>query len=101
MRGKFLAGLAVALAGVCSGGNAVRLGMEPRSVIAVLGSPDRRAILVGKELRDVTQVPGGETDTQSRLVYIYDSANIRVWFSRGKVTGLTKDGLAVSEVKAK
>ena len=72
----------------------VRLGMSEEQVVKLLGEPTRRALLVGKELRDVEQV-SAEDRARSRLVYVYDPSGLEVWFWEGKVTGVTRHGVSL------
>ena len=80
------------------GSEAVRLGTERESVIARLGRPDRQAILVGKVLQDIPNVSTGPIDSNHMVVYFYDSRGLRVWFTRGQVSGITKNGIAIKEI---
>jgi len=71
------------------------LDMTPEQVVALLGEPDRKAILEGKVLRTLTP-NNSEIDLwKNRLVFIYDRTKVQVWFKNGRVTEMTKDGLAV------
>ena len=71
----------------------VRPGMSPEQVTRLLGEPDRRAVLVGKVLRDAGQF-SADNLARLRLVYIYDASGVQVWFWDGKVTGMTRHGVS-------
>ena len=80
---------------VSASGSGVTVGMSPQEVTTILGPPDKRAVLVGKVLRELRE--GAPDPTESRMVYIYDRTKLRVWFQHGQVTGMTLDGLPVTE----
>ena len=93
---------AVVITGMCvmlepSGAQAapICLGMTLDHVVALLGKPDRKAVLEGKVLRTLTQDDSESDLGQNRLVFIYDQTKLQVWFKNGRVTGMTQDGLAV------
>ena len=71
------------------------LDMTLDQVVAKLGKPDRRAILEGKLLRTLTMDDSEVDLLQNRLVFIYDQTKVQVWFKNGRVTGMTKSGIAV------
>lgn len=73
----------------------ISLDMTSGQVLALLGKPDRKAVLEGKLLRIL---PPDDTEIdllQNRLVFLYDETNVQVWFKEGRVTGMTKRGVAV------
>ena len=72
----------------------VRLGMSQEKVIQLLGEPDRKAVLVGKVLRDLGKVRD-EDLTRLRLVYVFDTLSLQVWFEGGRVTGVTRHGVSI------
>jgi hypothetical protein len=72
----------------------LQLGMSREDVARLLGEPDRRQVLVGKVLRDLDTVPP-EDLTRLRLVYIYETLGIQVWFKGDKVTGATRNGISI------
>ena len=86
-------GLIMVMAAINSAGDIlVKLGMTQKEVMAVLGEPDKKAILSGKVLKDLQKM---ETDTsEHRTVFIYHEKNLKVWFLRGVVTGVTNAGLS-------
>ena len=73
----------------------VRPGMSETRVVQILGAPPRTAVLVGKELRALADLPVGADPGQYRLVYIYERSGLLVWFKDGQVTGVTRGGVAV------
>ncbi|HWQ69114.1 MAG TPA: hypothetical protein VN494_04035 [Patescibacteria group bacterium] len=68
--------------------------MSQVEVVQLLGEPDRKAILVGKVLRDLDQVRD-EDVTGLRLVYVYETSGLQVWFKDGRVTGVTRYGVSI------
>ena len=78
----------------CVSGEKVRLGMLQKEVVQLLGEPDRKAILVGKVLRDLDKVRD-EDVTRLRQVYVFDGLKLQVWFKGGRVTGVTRDGVSI------
>jgi hypothetical protein len=70
----------------------VRPGMSEEQVVRLLGQPTRKAVLVGKALRDAEEV-SAEDLARRRLVYVYDPSGLQVWFWDGKVTGVTRHGV--------
>lgn len=83
------------LAGACAAADEVRPGMPREDVVHLLGEPDRMAVLDGKVLRGVEELPAEADASRLRLVYFYDESRLQVWFKDGKVTGVTRDGIAV------
>lgn len=77
----------------------VTIGMPMEEVIAALGEPDRKAVLSGKVLRDLTEMSPEVAVSKSRIVFIYNKDNIQVWFRQGRVTGMTKDGISIMPPK--
>ena len=73
----------------------VRVGMLAQDVATILGEPDRKAVLVGKLLRDFTSIDPDEDISHARIVFIYHKHNVQVWFQQGRVTGMTKDGVSI------
>jgi hypothetical protein len=73
----------------------VRRGMTTEQVTLLLGEPDRKAVLIGKVLRDADQF-SAEDLARLRLVYIYDLSGLRVWFLDNTVTGVTRDGVSLN-----
>jgi hypothetical protein len=78
----------------CASAEEVRLGMSQEEVVQLLGEPDRKAVLVGKVLRDLDKVRD-EDVTRSRLVYVYETSGLQVWFKDSRVTGVTRHGLSI------
>jgi hypothetical protein len=72
----------------------LQLGMSQEDVVRILGKPDRKQVLVGKVLRDLDTVPPDEL-TRLRLVYIYETSGVQVWFKEDKVTGATRNGISM------
>jgi hypothetical protein len=72
----------------------IRLGMSQEEVVQLLGEPDRKAVLVGKVLRDIYKVYD-EDVTRLRLVYVYETSGLQVWFKDGRVTGVTRHGVSI------
>ena len=72
----------------------IQPGMSEEEVINLLGKPDRKAVLIGKILRDFDKVPP-EDRNRLRLVYLYDASGLQIWFETGKVTGITQYGLTI------
>ncbi len=72
----------------------LQLGMSQEDVVRLLGKPDRKQVLVGKVLRDLDKVPPDDL-TRLRLVYIYETPGVQVWFKVGKVTGATRNGISI------
>ena len=85
----------VLLAGACGAADELRIGMPREDVVHLLGEPNRKAVLDGKVLRDVEELPAEVDASQFRLVYFYDESGLQVWFKDGKVTGVTREGIAV------
>jgi hypothetical protein len=73
----------------------VQPGMSRERVLHILGEPSRRAVLDGKVLRDVADLPAGTDLTPYRFVYVYEETGLQVWFHDDKVTGLTRGGVSV------
>lgn len=86
--------LVVFLVYACASAENVRLGMSREEVVQLLGEPDRKAVLVGKVLRDLDTVPD-EDVTGLRLVYVYETSRLQVWFKDGRVTGVTRHGVSI------
>ena len=86
--------LSISPAYACASAEEVRLGMSQEEVVQLIGEPDRKAVLVGKVLRDLDTVRA-EDATQFRLVYVYETPGLQVWFRVGKVTGLTRYGVSI------
>lgn len=74
----------------------VRLEMTTEQVLDILGEPDRRAVLEGKLLRNLTQRDSEIDLSKYRLVFIYETTHLQIWFKEGRVTGMTQNGVAVS-----
>ena len=94
MRGLSVASIliiATVLTG-CAHHSKVRLDMTEAQVIEILGEPDRRAILMGKILQDIDSLDRTVDPTRFRLMYFYSGSGVQVWFSAGRVTGMTKNG---------
>lgn len=83
------------IAGACAGEDEVELGMPQQDVVQLLGKPSRKAVLVGKVLRDLDRIPAEEDVSRFRLVYFYDETGLQVWFKDGKVTGVVRNGVSV------
>lgn len=77
----------------------VTIGMPMQEVIAALGEPDRKAVLSGKVLHDLTEISPEIAGSKSRVVFIYNKDNVQVWFQQGRVTGVTKDGVSILRPK--
>ncbi|MEK6801843.1 MAG: hypothetical protein AABZ34_04150 [Nitrospirota bacterium] len=77
----------------------VTIGMSMQDVITIIGEPDRKAVLSGKVLRDFTEVNPETAVSKSRIVFIYETDNVQVWFRQGRVTGMTKDGVSILRPK--
>lgn len=90
----WVAMLSIVLVYACASAEEVRLGMSQVEVVQLLGEPDRKAILVGKVLRDLDQVRD-EDVTGLRLVYVYETSGLQVWFKDGRVTGVTRHGVSL------
>lgn len=75
----------------CAPAGEVKPGMSSTEVLRVLGEPTRKALLDGKELREVA--PGEEVGDR-RVVYFYDATGLQVWLQNGTVTGVVRDGVA-------
>lgn len=82
-------------AGACAPADEVRLGMSQENVVQLLGEPSRKAVLVGKVLRNVDQLPTQEDLARFRLVYFYDPSGLQVWFKDDRVTGVVRNGVSV------
>lgn len=76
-------------------GRRVRLGMTPEEVVQILGTPDRRAILDGKLLRDLSELDSATDLSKHRLVFFYDDIYLQVWFKDGHVTGVIQNGVSI------
>lgn len=83
------------IAGACAPADEVRLGMSQERVVQLLGEPSRKAVLVGKVLRDVDQFLPQEDLSRFRLVYFYDTSGLQVWFKDGRATGVLRNGVSV------
>ncbi len=81
-------------ANACASAEEVRLGMSQEEVVQLLGEPDRKAVLVGKVLRDLDKVRD-EDVTRLRLVYFYEMFGLQVWFKDSQVTGVTRHGVSI------
>jgi hypothetical protein len=79
---------------MCSAGPKLELGMTPTEVIEILGEPDRRAVLEGKRIRDVS-VLDVRQESAKRFVFIYEASGIQVWFRHGRVTGVVRNGVSI------
>lgn len=85
----------LACAACASPGSAsIQAGMSQKTVLWMLGQPDRKALLAGKELRDLDSVPEKDI-SRFRQVYVYESTGLQVWFDRGRVTGITRHGVSI------
>lgn len=67
--------------------------MSAADVVRALGEPSRKAVLVGKELRDLDEAEAGNDPGDRRLVYVYDDTGVQVWLQNGVVTGVVRDGV--------
>jgi hypothetical protein len=89
--GCALSGVALCVSGAT---DELRLDMSQQDVERILGVPDRRAVLIGKTLKNIgAQMP--EEFEHSRLIYIYDKMGLQVWFLDGRITGVTRYGVSV------
>ncbi len=79
----------------CASAGGVDIGMTAEEVVTRLGEPDRKAVLDGKLLRDVTALEPGTDLSQYRLMFSYEADAVQVWFENGLVSGMTKDGISV------
>ncbi len=86
--------LSIFLAYAGASAEGVRLGMSQEEVVQLLGEPDRKAVLVGKVLRDLDEVRD-EDVSRLRLVYVYETFGLQVWFKDGRVTGVTRHGVSI------
>lgn len=78
----------------CSPLYGISLGMSTEEVVERLGEPDSKAILEGKVLRTIEEE--SEIDYRKyRVVYLYESKTIQVWFQNGIVSGATKKGVSM------
>lgn len=82
------------MAGACGPEDDLRAGMSQECVVQLLGEPSRKAVLIGKVLRDIDRMPAEEDLARFRLVYFYDESGLQVWFADGKVTGATRNGIS-------
>ena len=89
-----IATLILLMTAACNAEDQLRVGMSQEEVSQILGEPSRKAVLIGKELRSIEMLPVGEEVTQFRLVFVYDESGLQVWFSDGKVTGVTRNGVS-------
>ena len=89
----WVAVLLIPLACAWASAEQIQLGMSQDEVVQLLGEPDRKAVLVGKVLREIEKVPEVGL-AQARLVYVFDTLRLQVWFKDGKVTGVTRDGVS-------
>lgn len=72
----------------------VQLGMSPQEVVRLLGEPDRKSVLDGKVLRDLSEIVSEDRD-KYRIVYTYEESGLQVWFKAGKATGATRHGISI------
>jgi hypothetical protein len=79
---------------MCAQAADLHRGMTRDEVIKLLGPPDRRGVLEGKVIRQLTDSMALE-HAESRVVYFYDKTGIQVWLLGGKVTGATKNGVSI------
>lgn len=86
----------VLIASACLTTKDIRLGMTQQEVVQRLGEPDRKAVLVGKELRDLNELENQDV-ARLRLVYVYEQSGIQVWFKDDSVTGVTQDGVSIRQ----
>jgi hypothetical protein len=77
----------------------VTIGMTMQEVMAIMGEPDRKAVLSGKILQDLAEISPDVARSNARIVFIYNKDNLQVWFRQGRVTGMTKDGVSVLRPK--
>ena len=77
----------------CARADDVTPGMSSAAVVRALGEPSRKAVLVGKELRDLDEAEAPNDFGGRRLVYFYDGTGLQVWFQNGVVTGVVRDGV--------
>jgi len=68
--------------------------MSQEEVVQLLGEPDRKAVLVGKVLRDLDKAHDEDVN-RLRLVYVYETISLQVWFKVGRVTGVTQHGVSI------
>lgn len=79
---------------VCAQATELQRGMTRDEVIKRLGPPNRRGVLEGKAIRQLSDSVALEA-AERRVVYFYDRTGIQVWFLGGKVTGATKNGVSI------
>ena len=82
-------------ASACVAADEVRPGLSRTEVEQLLGQPSRQAVLEGKRLRDLEQLPPDADISRHRLVYFYDQSRLQVWFLEDQVTGVTRNGISV------
>jgi len=75
----------------------VERGMSPDEVTAILGPPDSRHALEGKDLRAISEAEAIALPPEARWVFAYETDKVRVFFADGAVTGMTRDGVSVLE----
>jgi hypothetical protein len=85
--------LALAMLVACAHQGTVNVGMSKAQVVSELGEPSRRYVMEGKVMRDST--PADEADPSRLVGYFYDPSGLQVWIQNGKVTGVTRNGVAV------
>ena len=90
-------GCAVSGVALCVSGAAedLRLEMSQQDVERILGTPDRKAVLIGKTVKSIggSQIPA--EFEHLRYIYIYDKTGLQVWFQDGRVTGVTHYGVSM------
>ncbi|HET6467740.1 MAG TPA: hypothetical protein VFG43_05105 [Geminicoccaceae bacterium] len=78
--------------GSAAEGGPISAGMSPQQVAAVLGAPDRIAVVDGKYLRDSTEGALLAARPHERFVYIYREQGMNGWFVDGRVSGAERTG---------
>ena len=81
--------------GLAGEASSVALGMREQEVVSILGQPERKAILQGKLLIDIKGGTMPSNRPNAMIVFLYERDKVRVWFRRGKVTDVTRDGVSV------
>ena len=75
--------------------SSVAFGMREQEVVRILGQPERKVILQGKLFLDLEGGTMFSDRPNAMIVFLYERDNVRVWFRRGKVTDVTRDGVSV------
>lgn len=89
-----IAALTVLIMNACNAEDRLRVDMSEAEVIRIMGEPSRKAVLIGKALRSIDELPAGEDVARFRLVFVYEESGLQVWFRDGKVTGITRNGVS-------